>query len=419
MRIHFVGIGGIGISALAQFCHLRGDKVSGSDISETEIFPSLRILNIPIFIPQKEENITPDIDLLVYSEAIHSANPERSAAGKYKITQKSYFEFLGEISRTFKTIAVAGSHGKTTITGMLASGFQTARFDASIFIGSTLREFNGSNFHRGTNEWMLVEACEYRRNFRFLRPEVVVLTQVEWDHPDSYPTKESYFEAFREFCAGAKYVIFHADDEGAQKVLKNFSGVKIPVQSSHSLKFQLGVFGEHNKRNGLLALEAAKLLKLDVRKFQEGLSKFTGAGRRQELLGEVGGVKIYDDYGHHPTEIKAVITAFRAKFPQSRIGLIYEPHQFVRTRQFFDEFITSLSLADQVALFPIYEARDTDEDKAAISINHIIQKIPHSRKIEHSDEVYEFLESLHRGDVLIFMGAGKISGFAKKFLEKL
>lgn len=417
MNIHFVGIGGIGISGVAQFCALRGDRVTGSDIGESEIFPSLRKAGIRISMPQKAENVPLDTDLIVYSEAVASDNPERVFAQQNNIPQKSYFEFLGEIARDYRVIAVAGSHGKTTITGMIAAGFQSSRHDASVFVGSTLPELGGSNFHKGTNDWMVVEACEYRRNFRFLKPEIVVLTSMEWDHPDSYPTESSYFEAFQEFIKPAQKVIFHADDQGAEKALQGFSGTQIPVSSSGEI--ELSVFGEHNQRNALLALEVAKTLELSEERFRIGLSHFRGAGRRQEFLGEVDGVKIYDDYGHHPTEIRSVLSAFRKKFPDSRIGIIYEPHQFSRTREFFDGFIEALKLADQAALFPIYEARDSDADKAAVSLDHLIAQISGACKVENFENVHEFLSSLREGDILLFMGAGKISSFARKFLATL
>ncbi|MCF7812603.1 hypothetical protein K9M59_03350 [Candidatus Gracilibacteria bacterium] len=416
MKIHFVGIGGIGISGVAQFCQDRGDEVSGSDISESEIFPILRKRKMLLFLEQQAENIPLDLDLLVYSEAISFQNPERKAAREKGIPEKSYFEFLGDISRSYKTIAVAGSHGKTTITGMLAAGFDSVDFDPTIFIGSTLREFNGSNYHAGTNDWLVLEACEYRQNFRFLYPDIVVLTEVEWDHPDSYPTEESYFQAFEKFCSSAGTVLFHEDDVGAKRVLQNYTGSKHAVSEDSHLN--LTVFGKHNQRNARLALSVAENLDLDKKSFAIGLQNFSGAGRRQEFIGEWNGIRVYDDYGHHPTEIQAVLSSFREKFPHSRIGLIYEPHQFSRTREFFSGFVKTLRQADQIGIFPIYEARDSEDDKNAVSAEKLAAAIPEAEVVQGFSDANSFLSSLQKGDVCLFMGAGKISEFARTFLAQ-
>jgi UDP-N-acetylmuramate--alanine ligase len=416
MNIHFVGIGGIGISGVAQFCALRGDRVTGSDVSESEIFPVLQKIGIPLFLSQKAENISPNTDLIVYSEAVSEQNPERLFAQKNKIPQKSYFQFLGEISRDYRVIAVAGSHGKTTTIGMIAAGFRSAGFDASVFVGSTLTEFEGSNFQKGHNEWMVVEACEYRQNFRFLKPEIVALTEIEWDHPDAYPTERHYLEAFRTFCQSAQTILFHADDTEAKKITKKLSSTNIPISNSEQV--EMPIFGTYNQRNASLALEVARTLNLDIDRFRLGLQNFRGAGRRQEFLGDVRGIHIYDDYGHHPTEIKAVLSAFRKKFPRSKIGIIYEPHQFSRTRVFFDEFVQALSLADSVGLFPIYQARDSHADQMAVSIDDLIDRIPNAQKIETIPQVQSFISLLKKNDILLFMGAGKISQFVRSFLAE-
>ena len=419
MKIHFVGIGGIGISGVAQFCKERGDEISGSDITESEIFPALAKVGIEVFIPQSAANVPDDCDLVVYTEAVDENNPERVFAKEKGMREMSYFRFLGEISSEFHTIAVTGTHGKTTTVAMIAAGMKVTSFDPTFFVGSTLSEFNGSNFCLGSNDWMVVEACEYRNNFQYLKPQIIVLTNVEWDHPDSYPTEESYFEAFRSFVADAKLVIYHRGDEGAEKVLETFKGEKlsIPSQSPNSWEHILRIKGQHNYDNATLALALAHKLELNLEQFKKGLGNFTGAGRRQELLATVDGVHIYDDYGHHPTEIKATLQGLREKHTNAKIGLIYEPHQFSRTKQFFPEFVEALRLADFCALFPIYEARDNEEDKQFGVGNFLIAE-PDFVLVQTKDEAKEFQKNLQAGDILLFMGAGNISAFARDFLVR-
>ena len=422
MKIHFIGIGGIGISALAQFCHNRGDEVSGSNLGQNEVFPILKksgITNLYDF--HNEKNIPEDCDLVVYTEAIllnkdnSETNCELKIAKEKNIPLKSYFELLGDISHDFRTIAIAGTHGKTTTTGLLATGLLNAGFDATFFVGSTLKEFNNSNFHAGTNEFLIVEACEYRENFKFLQPEIVVLTNVEFDHADAFQDEEHYLQAFKNICAKAKTVIYHEDDKNSELVATSAPS-QLPVTTIQDLNLQIP--GQHNRENATLAVEVAKLLNVDSDRFQTGLENFSGAGRRQEFLSEIHGVKVFDDYGHHPTEIKATIAAFREKYPKAKINLIYEPHQFSRTKMFFPEFCEALKTADNVGLFPIYEARDSKEDKK-FKLDNFFPHLSNAKKIETTEDVTNFLENLNKDNenILIFMGAGNISTFAHKFLN--
>ena len=418
MKIHFVGIGGIGISALAQLCLNRGDTISGSDVCETEIFPVLRKLDMTLFTDQKAKNVADDIDILVYSEAVPMDNPEREKAAELGRPQYSYFAYLGKISEDYKTIAIAGTHGKTTTTALIASALQEVSFNPSVVVGTTLKEFNNSNFHLGTDNWLLVEACEYRENFKFLHPEIVVLTGIEHDHFDAFPTEESYFSAFRGFIKYAKIVIYHADDERVQKILTNYKGVKIsvPRQSENSWKYLLQVHGQYNYDNATLALALAETLELSLNNFKKGLGKYTGAGRRQEFLGEIKGVKIYDDYAHHPSEIRALLQGFRKTFPAARLGMIFEPHQHSRTAALLEEFKEVLQLADKIGLFPIYSARDTEQDKKEMPDSLFRSSVSNSIAIDSVENAKDFISSFSSGDIVIFCGAGDISAFVHTIL---
>lgn len=422
MKIHFIGIGGIGISGLAQLCHHRGDTVQGSDISDSVIFPILRTKNIPLFPQQGAENITKDLDLVVYTEAIPLDNPELLRAKELDLPCKTYFEYLGEISQDYFTVAVAGTHGKTTTTALIAAGCLASEFEATFLVGSTLDEFGGSNFYpaglTSGKPVLIVEACEYRENFRFLDPDIVILTSIEWDHPDYFKSRDQYLDAFRNFIKNTKTVIYHHDDFMALEMLEDFDGerIAVPKQSDNSLQFLLKIFGEFNERNALLALTLAAKLDMDIENFKEGVGSYRGAGRRQEFLGEQSGVKFYDDYAHHPTEVSRLLQGFRKKFPKAKIGLVYEPHQFSRTKQFFSEFLTAFEYADEVGLWPIYAARDTDEDKK-FKLESFIDHNANLQIVRSVEDIDNFKEKFGKGDVIIFCGAGKISTVAREYLE--
>ncbi|PID70731.1 hypothetical protein CSB37_01445 [bacterium DOLZORAL124_38_8] len=415
MKIHFSGIGGIGLSALAQMCFAKGHQIQGSDTSDTSvIWPILKQKGVTLFTRQTSENIDDSLDLLVYSEAVLATNPERVKAESLNIPQKSYFEFLGEISQTYRTIAIAGTHGKTSTTGLIARALQECKFDANIIVGTALEFLGNTNFSAGKEKVLVVEACEYRENFRFLSPEIVVLTSVEWDHVDAFPTEELYFKAFEKFVSGAQLVIAHSDDAGAKKVLQNFKGKIHWIDNTQVI--DLSILGEFSKRNARQALAVGTYLGLDKNIFAKGLQKYVGASRRQEFLGFYKGIKIYDDYAHHPSEIKALLKAFKSHFSQNKVGIIFEPHQFSRTKQFFSEFLEVLSLADKSAFYPIYAARDSEQDKQFSLTEHL--KNTGIELLQSEAEIQQFLAQFKTDDVVLFCGAGNISQVAHNFLQK-
>lgn len=416
MNIHCVGIGGIGLSALAQLLHARGDHVTGSDSSDGGMVPKLRELGIEITVGHRVENLPKDARVLVYSEAVPIDAPERVAAADRGVRQCSYFEFLGEVTHDYQVIAVAGTHGKTTTTALAAVGAIAADLDPTVVVGTTLREFGETNFHLGASRWLLVEACEYRENFKFLEPEIVLLTGVEHDHFDAFPTEGSYFSAFKNFIKNAKVVIHHADDAGAARVLENFHGAKIavPRQSTNSWKYMLKISGQYNYDNATLALALGHTLELNLDIFKKALGEYRGAGRRQELIGQKNGVQIIDDYAHHPSELTALISGIREK-NTGKIAVIFEPHQHSRTLALLPEFIDALALADAVGLHPIYPARDTAKEIAAMPDKKLIEAVPGAVPIRTHADVSEFIKKLAPGDTLVFAGAGKISVFAREW----
>ncbi len=419
MHIHFIGIGGIGISGLAQYCLQTGNTISGSDISTSDLIDQLKKINIKINIPHDSSNIPLNCDLVIYTEAIAIDNPEKILAEKRNIPIMSYFQYLGQISKKYKTIAVIGTHGKTTTVGLLSAGFLNCGFDLTIFVGSKLAELNYNNFQLGTNTYLLVEACEYRNSFQWLHPEIVILTHGELDHIDYYHNQKHYTETLTNFCQNANTLIYHKDDYNSQQVAINFRGKKYAIPNSNPENYdlsKLNIFGKHNQQNARLAFQCAKVLDLDQLEFFKGISKYKGAWRRQEFLGTKYGLEVFNDYGHHPTEIRVTIDSFREKFPHSKIGLIFEPHQYSRTKYFFEQFCISLKEADYVGLFPIYSARDTKKDKQSVNIKDFIDKYPKWLFIKNLNDAYVFSDLLKQGDILLFMGAGEIDDLARKFI---
>lgn len=416
MHYHIVGIGGIGVSALAQLLAHHGNTVTGSDAKETEVFPILKQAGIDAIFPQKAENIPADTECVIYSAAVPENNPERMEATKRGIPQFSYFEYLGKVSRDARTIAVTGTHGKTSTVALLSAGMVEAGADPSVVIGTRMPMFGGSNFRAGESNWLLVEACEYRGNFMAIEPEIVLLTNAELDHPDYYESLEHYLETFKKFVQKAKTIICHKGDENAEKILKGYEGKIVWVEKEVATSLDLFLPGEHNRSNGALCIALAQEIKLDEKSFREGMKAFRGAARRLEYLGIKNAVHIYDDYGHHPTEIRATIQSLREKYPQSTIGLVFEPHQFARTKVFFEDFLDCFDVADLVGMHPIYAARDTEEDKKAVSINDFIARNPNILRVDTQKAAEGFAEKLKDGDVLIFMGAGVIDSFAHTFM---
>lgn len=413
MSLFFCGIGGIGMSALARWCQKEGSMVLGSDENRSDITHQLEKEGITFFSPQNSTNLPDTTEVFIYSEAVASDHPERLRAQELGIPQYSYFEYLGKMTQEKRLIAVAGTHGKTTTTGLIASGMMGAGFDPTVVIGAQTPLFKNANFHAGTSDWCVVEACEYRENFRFLHPEIVVLTNLELDHLDYYKNEEDYLRAFQSFIQKAKIIICHKEDAQVQKLLKGFSG---NVFFTSPNRFNLQLIGDHNQSNAQLAVALGNVLGAKENSFQKGVEQFAGTARRQEFLGEKNGIKIYDDYGHHPTEIKVTYNAFKEAFPNKKIGLIFQPHQYSRTHVLLSEFKEVLLPINDLGILSIYEARDTDEDRAKISSDSFAEECS-GDLLSNKDSIDLFVKkNFSSGDILVFMGAGNVSQMARDWM---
>ena len=361
MRVYMIGIGGIGMSALAQLYLSEGRKVSGSDREVSPVTELLERKGIRVALVQKSENVPRDAELVVYSDAVWEDNPERMRAKELGLRQISYFEALGEVSKGKYTIAVTGTHGKTTTTAMLAKIMKDAGKKPTAVIGSLVSEF-GSNFVEGEGDLFVVEGCEYRDHVLKLSPTVLVLTNVEWDHTDWFPSlaaeQEMFGKAVSKLPENGVFVTNPEDPNIAPIVSK--AKCRIVDYTKEGIP-ELQLIGGFNKMNARAAAAAARSAFPDIPDtvIRESLASFKGTWRRFEKKGETKeGALVYDDYAHHPTAIRLTLAAARQKFPAKKLIVAFHPHLYSRTRDLMDEFATAFADADEVLIAPIYPARE-------------------------------------------------------------
>jgi UDP-N-acetylmuramate--alanine ligase len=394
-KVFFVGIGGIGISAIARMMHLEGKVVLGSDISENKMTHELSTLGIQVIIGQGFELIPKDVDLILYTIAIPHYDPKLFEEIKSSGIQiLSYPQILGIVTANKYTIAVAGTHGKTTTTAMIAKILIDAGLDPSVIVGSLLKDYR-SNLIVGKSKYFVVEACEYERSFLNIHPKLLLITNIEADHLDYYKDLEDIKIAFREL-------------EGqSENVISDYSKYldKVP---------KLLVPGEHNRLDAAAALAVADFLQIDLNLTQKSLATFGGTWRRLEKIGITEqGTIIYDDYAHHPTEIKASLEALREIYPKGvkNITVVFQPHLYSRTKALFDDFTKAFSQADKVILLPIYFAREKPDE--SISSGKLAEAIcPNGVKaMAFTDfklaEEYLKSQKFREKDIFITMGAGE------------
>jgi UDP-N-acetylmuramate--alanine ligase len=412
MKVFCIGIGGIGLSGVAQILKSQGHEVSGSDASPSLLTESLEKAGIKVFSSHLETNIDETFDLVIYSEAVPESNLERTRAKQLGLKSVNYARALGMLSEQKKTVAITGTHGKTTVTGMLTSILLEALKDPTIIIGSKIDLLDGQNFRIGEGELFLCEACEYRDNFLELTPHIVLINNLDPDHLDYFGTAEKYYESFQKLAEkipeSGMLILF---EEDAQKM--NLKGVKAPVTilKRSEKAYSLQVPGKHNQQNAFAAEAVAKALGINDSALESGLRAFRGTWRRFEYKGSINGAKIYDDYGHHPTEIKATIQAAREWFPEKNLVVVFQPHQYSRTHQFFEEFIHAFELADQVWVTDIYKARDTQEDIKKVSAEKLAAAIGNKARYAPFAILPQQLQSTANEQMtFLIMGAGNING---------
>ena len=416
-RTHFIGIGGIGMSGLARLYLHEGAQVSGSDIVESENTRNLTQEGAHITYSQDGTTIydsADDLDLVVYTEAVSKDNPELIAAQEAGIRTVSYFEALGEVANDYYLIAVSGTHGKTTTTAMLIDILEEASFDPTAIVGA-LRTKTGSNFRAGKSKYFVVEACEYKRDFLTLQPDMLVITNIEHEHVDYYRDLADVQAAFRQLARKVPEqgtLIYDSGDTAVAPVLTDAVCRRVDYRRFFDPLLSLPQPGLYNQLNAAAATAAAHTLGVEEAHIKRALEHFSGAKRRFEYKGELHGAKVYDDYAHHPTEIEATIAAAREKYPSRRLMVLFQPHTYSRTKALRDDFAHALQKADSVILLPIYAAREPVDP--CISSKKLAEDIGATYVHTLDEAVAVLRDTAGEHDVLIVMGAGDVTEVADR-----
>lgn len=414
------------MSALARFWQHEGVMVTGSDREASLITHGLEELGIKIFYDQKAENVSSrkDLELVVYTEAMPQDHPEMVAARALGVPMMNYFEALGEVANEYYLIAVAGSHGKTTTTAMITDILEEAGLDPTAIIGS-LRSKTKSNFRAGKSKYAVVEACEYKRDYLHLAPDVLVITNLEWEHVDYYKDLADVQSAFRQLALkvpedGA--IVTNVTDPNIAPVIAGIKTNIIDYRPLIDLSIKLRQPGMHTRMNAAAARGAAEFIGVETVKVNEALEWFAGTWRRFEYKGEVNGVPIYDDYGHHPTELRATFAGVRELYPDRRLKVVFQSHTYSRTHELFADFVSALAMADEVFLLPIYAAREENQwgvtsEQLAAAITEVRVPCRVYETIAGCAEAVRDSLSYEVPEVVVVIGAGAVTEVASSLVR--
>ncbi|MEX0931946.1 MAG: UDP-N-acetylmuramate--L-alanine ligase [Candidatus Paceibacterota bacterium] len=409
-HVHFIGIGGIGMSAVARLLLEEGVLVSGSDISTSRITLDLEALGIPISYTQNEGVLPENIDAVVYTVALSDTNPEYQEAKKMEVPLFTYSEALANVTEGKEVIAISGTHGKTTTTAMVGHVLKGLGASPTVVVGSLLSE-TGTNYIHGNGKYVVLEACEYKRSFLALNPNHLIITNIEPDHLDYYKDIDDISNAFSELANRVPkegFVVADTTDDQVKKILESVSATVVPYRSAD---VSLRSPGDHNRKNAGAVVALLTKLGFSQSDIEKELETFSGTWRRFEYKGlSLGGAKVYDDYAHHPTEISATLQGARELFPDKKIIVVFEPHLFSRTKQLFDGFVEALQGADEVYLLPIYPAREKDDGSITSSMlaKEIGVTVQQTKSIVSFPEAQECLKEKGDDCVILTLGAGTI-----------
>ncbi len=413
-RVHMIGVGGIGMSALARLFLNEKKVVSGSDRAKSIVTEGLESIGIPVVYEQAAGNVSDDVELVVYTSALPENHPELLEARKRNIPTMTYFEALGACVNPYYLIAVAGAHGKTTTTAMMTDVFEAAGKDPTAVIGS-LRAATKSNFRAGKSKYAIVEACEFGRHFLSLRPTVLVITNIEADHLDYYTDLTDIENAFHELALQVSedgYIVADTASPSVERALKDVPCRVVDYRAYIDFASPMRAYGLHNRVNAAAALAVAHEEKLDMDASRTAIGEFAGTWRRFEHKGTTStGAEVYDDYAHHPTEIRATLKALREQSKDKKIIAVFHPHLYSRTKLLFNDFANAFVDADEVVLAPIYAARE--EDDGSITSDMLAEAIrktgKHAISLPDFEKIAEMLiERSDSNTIIITMGAGDV-----------
>ena len=451
-KIHFVGIGGIGMSGIAEILIDQGFTVSGSDRALSDVTERLRSLGATIYEGHKAENIAPDVDTLVYSSAVVLENPEVLEAQRRKIPVVRRAEMLAEVMRLKYGIGIAGTHGKTTTTSMVSLVLMEGGLDPTVIVGGKLSGLGGTNARLGKGDFIVVEADEFDRSFLSIAPTIAVLTTLETDHLDCYRDLEDIKGAFIQFANKVPFygfVVLCLDEPALQDIMPQLGKKKLLtygltpqadiqaigiVHKENTSTFTvahgfddlgqvtLQIPGNHNVQNALAAIAVGLQLGIPFVKVKAGIEKFTGVYRRWEKKGEVKGISVYDDYAHHPTECRATLSGVKSGW-RRRVVCVFQPHLYSRTRDFYEEFGKAFLLADVLVVTDVYPAREEPiQGVSGELITNAAKQFGHKdvHYVQDKKQIPQYLVKITRsGDIVITMGAGDIWKYGEEFLKQL
>ena len=449
ITVHFMGIGGMSMSGLAQMLVNAGFTIKGSDRQPSDLTRQLESKGVVIYYGQKAENITDDVELVVYTAAIKADNPEYMAAVEKKIPMLTRAELLGQIMKNYETaIAVSGTHGKTTTTSMVTSILLSGKKDPTVSVGGVMKSIGG-NVRIGHSDCFVTEACEYTNSFLSFFPTISIILNVEEDHLDFFKDLEDIrnsFKNFAELLPEDGLLIISSDIDNYKELTKNVRCKTVTVSKTDTADYtarnvtydngcaifdaitpkgeikavKLSVPGQHNVTNALCAIAVAEFMNISSEDILEGLKDFDGTARRFQYKGTINGVTVIDDFAHHPTEIRATLDT-ALKYPHKKLYVVFQPHTYSRTKSFFDDFAKAFSGVDEVILADIYAAREKDD--LGVSSELLCKAMQSNGTnacyFSSFDEIEKYvLKICSPGDLLIIMGAGDIVNIANSLTQK-
>lgn len=419
-KIHFIGVGGVSMSALAEIAKKAGFDVTGSDLKTGG---------------HSEKNITPDLDLVVYNSAINETSEgyiELKKALDMGLKTVSRGEYLATlVNQSKNSVVVSGMHGKTTITTMIGLVLKNSGMNPTVIPGTYVEAF-GANYLAGTNDYFVTEGCEYYDNFLHLKPRVAIITNIEEEHLDYFKDLDAIINSFAKFISNISpdgLLAYHAGDKNIEEAIKRASSCPKTMISYgqlgnakyKNLQFDLQIPGSHNALNALAVLVVSDFLGIDREESEETLKNYHGAGRRMQIKGEKQGVLVVDDYGHHPTEISSTIVALKEKYPGRRLIVAFWPHQYKRIESLYEQFLDCFESADEVLLLPIYLVPGRDE-KTAVSSEKMAKDLSNKGKkvtsfLNQESMVTYLIKNLQPSNILLTIGIPPINQVAEKYLE--